>query len=127
LVRGSKGSSVTKLGTGCKLVDLTGKLIWEYAYPKVDGNRKSTQVPAMVQEHIDLVTCIRQGIPRVEAETTAITTMTAIMGRITAYTGKEVTWDEMLNSDLKLGPSTFVLGPSDIKAEIPVPGTDKKS
>ncbi len=37
----------------------------------------------------------------------------------------EVTFDEMMNSDLKLGPDTYIMG--DIgymaKATIPVPGT----
>ena len=39
-----------------------------------------------------------------ELENTAISTMVAIMGRISAYTGKETTYEEMMNSDLKLGP-----------------------
>jgi predicted dehydrogenase len=125
LIRGSKGSAVTNLDD-CKLVDLSGNKMWEYTYPKVVKEKKSVQIPAMVQEHIDLVTCIRQGINRVEAEETAVTTLTAIMGRIAAYTGKVVTWDEMMSSELKLGPSTFVLGPSDIKAVIAVPGTENK-
>jgi len=51
--------------------------------------------------------------------------MTAIMGRISAYTGKEVTFEEMMNSDIKLGPDTYIMG--DIgymaKAKVPVPGT----
>jgi hypothetical protein len=60
-----------------------------------------------------------------EAERTAIATMTAIMGRISAYTGREVTWDEMMESSLKLGPDEVTLGPSDlVPAVIPVPGTD---
>ena len=44
------------------------------------------------------------------------------MGRISSYTGKLVTWDEMMNSDLKLGPKVFEFGPVDIPKEIPVPG-----
>jgi len=51
--------------------------------------------------------------------------MVAIMGRVSAYTGKEVTFEEMMNSDLKLGPDTYIMG--DIgyieNAEVPVPGT----
>ena len=50
--------------------------------------------------------------------------MVAIMGRVSAYTGKEVTYDEMMNSDLKLGPDVYVMG--DIgyiqNAKVPVPG-----
>jgi len=46
------------------------------------------------------------------------------MGRISAYTGKEVTWDEMMSSDLQLGVSQLVMGPVDMKAVIPVPGSE---
>ena len=48
------------------------------------------------------------------------------MGRVSAYTGKEVTFDEMMNSDMNLGPDVFVMGDFDFikNAKIPVPGTE---
>jgi hypothetical protein len=50
--------------------------------------------------------------------------MTAIMGRISCYTGQEVTWDEMMESNLKLGPQQMTFGPSDlVPAVVAVPGT----
>ncbi len=78
-----------------------------------------------VQEHKDLITCIREDIPFNEAEETANSVMVAIMGRVSAYTGKEVTWDEMMNSDMKLGPDTFIMGDIGFMetASVPVPGT----
>ncbi|HEX2977327.1 MAG TPA: hypothetical protein VHO68_15440, partial [Bacteroidales bacterium] len=79
-------------------------------------------VDPYVQEHIDLVTAIRNGQVFNELENTAISTMVGIMGRISAYTGKETTWEEMMNSELKLGPTTFVMGPVDIDKSIPVAG-----
>jgi hypothetical protein len=48
--------------------------------------------------------------------------MIAIMGRISAYTGKETTYEEMMNSDLKLGPKVFAFGPVDIDKSVPVAG-----
>ena len=77
------------------------------------------------QEHIDLVTCIRQDIPFNEAEATAESVMVAIMGRVSAYTGKEVTYEEMMNSDMKIGPETFIMGNIGYmeNAKVPVPGT----
>ncbi len=75
---------------------------------------QQVNVDPYVQEHIDLVTAIRTGKPINEAENTAISTMMAIMGRISAYTGKETTYDEMMNSDLKLGPEVFDFGPVDV-------------
>ena len=105
-----------------------GTKSWEYEYPlNEDGERmKSVKISPYVQEHIDLVTCIRTNQPINEAENTAVSTLCAIMGRISAYTGKEVTWEEMMSSDLRLGPTEYKLGPVDIKAVIPVPGEGKK-
>ena len=45
------------------------------------------------------------------------------MGRMSAYTGKDVTWDELMNSDLSLGPKVFEFGPvPDIPETPPVVG-----
>lgn len=106
------------------IVDNKGNEIWKYAYPLNDKGEQMTsvKVPAMIQEHIDLVTAIRTGKPFNEAEATAMSSLVAIMGRISAYTGKKVTMEEVMNSDMKLGPKVFVLGPVDIPKDIPVPG-----
>jgi len=77
------------------------------------------------QEHIDFVTSIRTVEPLAEAHLTAESTLTAIMGRISAYTGAETTWKEMMDSDFRLGPATYALGPVDMEAVIPVPGSGK--
>ncbi len=122
-VMGTKGSS------NCRnqIFDNNGKVIWEYKYPaKEDGSKgDGVKVSPYVQEHIDLVKAIRENKPYVEAEQTAISTMTAIMGRISAYTGKEVTWDEVMNSDLKLGPNKYAFGNVNVLKDIPVPGEEK--
>ncbi len=95
-----------------------------------EGNQifaaEASETSPYVQEHIDLVTCIRNDIPINEAEQTALSTMMAIMGRVSAYTGKEVTFDEMMNSDLKLGPDTYVMGNIGYvdTAKVPVPGSE---
>ena len=119
-IQGSKGS------TNCHntITDLAGTELWKYEYP-LDKDGKpgnSVSVDPYVQEHIDLVTAIRTGKPINEAENTAISTMVAIMGRISAYTGKETTYEEMMNSDLKLGPKVFDFGPVDIIKEVPIAG-----
>jgi len=77
------------------------------------------------QEHIDFVTSIRTGEPLNEARLTAESTLCAIMGRISAYTGKETTWQEMLDSNLRLGPEKYAMGRMDTNAVIPVPGAEK--
>jgi len=114
--------------TNCqnKIWDLKDTEKYAFAYPLDDKGQpmKNVKVSPYVQEHIDLVTCIRQNIAINEAEQTAISNMTAIMGRVSAYTGKEVTWDEMMNSDLKLGPATYVMGKVGIvdTAKVAIPG-----
>jgi len=113
----------------CEIYDKAGKKIWEFGEYVPDKDGKPThnvKVGPYFQEHIDLVTAIRNNTPVNEAETTAVSTLTAIMGRISAYTGKMVTWDEMLNSDLKLGPKVFDFGPVDVPKEVPVPGEGDK-
>jgi len=119
-LQGTKGS------TNCQnsILSLDGEEIWKYEYP-LDKDQKPTNtvsVDPYVQEHIDLVTAIRTGKPFNELENTAISTMVAIMGRVSAYTGKETTYEEMMNSDLKLGPKVFVFGPVDIPKEVPIAG-----
>jgi predicted dehydrogenase len=119
-LQGSKGS------TNCQntITGLDGAELWKYDYP-LDADGKPTNrvsVDPYVQEHIDLVTAIRTGKVFNELEATAISTMVGIMGRISAYTGKETTYEEMMNSDLKLGPAVFAFGPVEIPKEVPIAG-----
>jgi hypothetical protein len=118
-IQGTAGS------TDCKsmIFDLEGELMWKYEPQGVNDEGKPVlKVGPYVQEHINLVAAIRNDEHFNEAENTAISTMVAIMGRISAYTGKEVTWEEMMNSDLKLGPKVFEFGPVDIPKDVPVAG-----
>lgn len=75
-----------------------------------------------VQEHKDLIDAIRSEKPINEAQNVAESTLCAIMARTSAYTGKEVTWDEMLASDMVIGRPDYELTPDNIRAHIPVPG-----
>jgi predicted dehydrogenase len=116
--------------TNCKntVYNLDGTEKWKYEYPK-NKDGKSTEIVAVspyVQEHISLVTAIRTNQPVVEAERTAISTLTAIMGRTSAYTGQLVTWEEMLNSTVKLGPEKYEMGAVSMEFPVPIPGTQHK-
>ena len=44
------------------------------------------------------------------------------MGRTSAYTGKEVEWDEIMASDLVLTPPDYELTEANMLAHVPVPG-----
>ncbi len=63
-----------------------------------------------VQEHADLIHAIRTGKRINEAQRIAESTLTAIMGRMSAYTGKAVTWEKALNSKLDLVPQNMNFG-----------------
>jgi len=122
---GTKGSS------NCQntIFRKDGTVSWKYEPPMEiteDGEEKPKKKSPYVQEHTDLVTAIRTGTPFNEAKNTAISTLVAIMGRISAYTGKEVTWGEMMASDFRLGPEEYKMGRVNMKVQVPVPGTEDK-
>ena len=84
---------------------------WRYDGPK--------QVPFQ-QEHDDLFAAIRADTPYNEAEYGAQSTLTAIMGRMATYSGKDVTWDQALASE-RLGPAAYEWGGLAVPA-VPTPG-----
>ncbi|MGA2983688.1 MAG: Gfo/Idh/MocA family oxidoreductase [Terriglobia bacterium] len=108
--------------TNCKntIYDLSNKVVWRYQEAGQDPGK--TKFNPYDQEHVDFVTAIRRSMPINEAEHVAHATLTAIMGRTAAYTGKEVKWDEIMDSNERLGPTEYAMGPVPIKAEVPVPG-----
>ena len=81
----------------------------------------TAQTNPYVQEHIDLIASIRAGKPLNELQTVAESTLTAIMGRMSAYTGKAVTWDEALKSSETLVPASLAFGPMPVPP-VPRPG-----
>ena len=121
-LRGTKGYLIH--GDGAHHIwDAEGNVLYEYESPK-DAEGKPIQNDPYVQEHIDLVAAIRTGNQIVEAEETAKSNLTAIMGRTAAYTGKKVTWEEMMGSSMKLGPEAEIkLGPVDMNKVPPIPGS----
>ncbi len=106
------------------IYDLKGQEIWKYPHPEEGSADLTWKVKdPYVQEHINLVTGIRTGNLVNDAEAQVNSTLITIMGRMSAYTGKDVTWDEVMNSDLYLGPKTYAFGPvPGIPETIPVIG-----
>jgi len=76
------------------------------------------------QEHLDLINSIRAGKPLNEARTVAESTLTAIMGRESCYSGQVVEWDAMLNSSHRLGPAQYAFGDLPFP-DIAIPGKYK--
>ena len=73
--------------------------------------------PDMYQvEHDEFFAAIRKGEPLNHGTWMAHSTLLAIMGRMAAYTGQYITWDQALNSEEKLGPDHL-----DWNMNLPVP------
>jgi predicted dehydrogenase len=74
------------------------------------------------QEHRDLIDSIRRDKPLNEGRRVAESTLTAIMGRMSAYTGREVSWKWLIRqSELELGPAEPAFGTLPV-APVAVPG-----
>lgn len=75
-----------------------------------------------VHEHVDLLASVRGDGPYLnEGVRVAHSTLTAIMGRMSAYTGKRVTWEQAMNSTLDLSPSEYAFGDLAVRP-VPEPG-----
>jgi predicted dehydrogenase len=120
----------TKGYTNCydTIYNLDGTVLWKYPHPKSGDSDQSMAVPnPFVQEHIRLVTAIRSKQPVNDVENHVRSTLMAIMGREAAYSGKFVTWDNIMASTMKLGPETYIFGSvPGIKEEIPLAGKETK-
>ncbi len=94
---------------------IRGEKAWEFA------GKKEMKNPYDV-EHVDLIRSIREGQPLNEGHRIAETTLTAILGRVSAYTGREVSYQWLLGaSKLDLTPPAYSWGAAPV-AEIAVPG-----
>jgi predicted dehydrogenase len=121
-IRGAKGLMIAG-DNRFQIYDPDASLLYEYTSP-VDAEGKKLENNPYVQEHIDLVAAIRTGNQIVEAEETAKSNLTAIMGRQAAYTGRKVTWEEMMGAEWKLGPEgELKWGPVDMDKTIPIAGS----
>jgi predicted dehydrogenase len=85
--------------------------------------RVRNEVNPYVQEHIDLLECIANGKPINELRQVAESTLSAIMGRMSAYTGKAVTWEQALNSKLNTFPDKIEWTTELPKPALARPGT----
>jgi predicted dehydrogenase len=107
---GTKGKAVPTGSYGLKLI---GEHPWQLAGSYTDPS---------VQEHTDFIKSIRAGSPINEGQRIAESTLTGIMGRMSAYTGKAISWDWIRHkSQLQLGPDSYGFG-SFTPREVAMPG-----
>jgi myo-inositol 2-dehydrogenase/D-chiro-inositol 1-dehydrogenase len=93
-VHGTKGSA--DLGAR-NIFAIKGANPWRFP-------SKSPAKDAYQQEHDDLFAAIVNDKPYNEAESGALSTMTAILGRMATYSGQQIEWDDAFNSKLQLVP-----------------------
>ena len=75
-----------------------------------------------VQEHTDLIASIRSGKPYNKLRNVAESTLTAIMGRMSAYTGKAVSWKQALESEANTMPEKLSWDMTLSVPQVAVPG-----
>ena len=77
---------------------IRAKEAWRYRGPKTDMYQ---------QEHNELFASIRSGQPINNGLSMSHSTLMGIMGRMAAYTGQEVSWEDALNSKEELVPANL--------------------
>jgi hypothetical protein len=120
---GTKGRVTTDGST--TITDHKGNVIWRHR----DKNEPN---PYQVEHDRLFATIVNGGELLTDAENGAKSTMTALLGRMATYSGKEVTWEEALNSNISLMPERFawdatppVLPNDQGHYPVPVPGKTK--
>ena len=100
VIHGTKGSAV--LGEGISQPRIfrdynqtPENQIWQYKGSRCDGYQ---------HEHELLFEAIRENKPYNETERCAYAAMTGILGRMAAESGKTITWEDAIASDLELAP-----------------------
>jgi predicted dehydrogenase len=97
---------------------IRGKHEWQFA----------GKVRDMYQnEHDALFAAIRAGKPIQNGEYMCKSTMMALQGRMAAYTGKRITWDQAWNSQEVLMPDDVTLGMAPPQHGVAMPGITKFS
>ncbi len=106
-------------GTADPNGEIMGASAWKFDDKGIDRRQ------AYVDEHTDLINSIRAGKPLNEGKRIAESCLTAIMGRMAAYTGQSVSFKWALNaSKLDLTPKQMELGPNEVNP-VPQPGVTK--
>jgi len=112
-VIGESGTLRLEPWTGRHVIN--GDNPWQCTLPRNDMYQR---------EHDELFAAIRSGNRFDDGRQMAHTTLMAIMGRMAAYTGQVVTWDQALNSKENLNPDPWTWGDRPAP-ELAVPGRTK--
>ncbi|MDR2913645.1 MAG: Gfo/Idh/MocA family oxidoreductase [Tannerella sp.] len=118
VIHGEKG---TWYSSDFSIRNHQGDIIWQY--DKEEAKAKYKVHDMYTLEHIVLVNHIRQGQVLDVAENAAISSLTAVMARESAYTGKVYTWEQISSSTLNKLPVNMALVNVDMKDfDVPLAG-----
>jgi predicted dehydrogenase len=110
-------TSSTVLGTKGRALILRGVIEgenpWKYTGPRMYSNPEAN--PYQV-EHNEFFKAIRSGEPVNSGDYMTRSTLTGIMGQLSCYTGKEVSWEQASTSDFYYAPK-----PEDVRADMEPP------
>ena len=109
IVHGTEG--MMRLASG--MAEARGMRAWRFEGPNPN--------PYML-EHVVLQESIRNNAPVNEGVRIAESTMSAIMGRMAAYSGKDISWDEAINHPLDLRPGSDLAFGARAQAPVAIPG-----
>jgi predicted dehydrogenase len=101
---------------GWQAPNIKGKEVWRYHGPKTDMYQ---------EEHNQLFASIRRGAPVNDGPWMAQSTLMGLMGRMAAYTGQEITWEQAMNSQEKLVPDELDWKMKLDIAPLPMPGVTR--
>jgi len=107
---GAKGNAY--INNWAPLHEITGENPWVY---EGEGN------DMYQQEHDELFASIVAGEPINDGEWAARSTMLGIMTRMSAYTGRTITWEQAMGSEERLGPDPIALADFEMRAPA-IPG-----
>jgi myo-inositol 2-dehydrogenase/D-chiro-inositol 1-dehydrogenase len=93
-VVGTRGRA--DLNVSGRLFRITGANPWELRLKQAEDGHQL--------EHYPLIEAIKNDTPYNELEPAALSTMTAIMGRMATYSGQLIEWEEAYNSKVQLMP-----------------------
>jgi hypothetical protein len=96
--------------SGATLRDQRGNVIWQFAQNGGNGH---------FQEQVDLIAALRRGETPNEGEFGAMSTMTAILGRMATYSGQSITMKDALSSTLIESPMDKFHSFDDIPPVVP--------
>ena len=120
-IQGTKGSWNS---VDMTIRDLKGNIVWQFDLEA--EKEKYQQTNPYVLEHVNWISSIRNKQPFNLIESDANSALCGIMGRESAYTGAEITWEQIMASNQNFLPENLELGAHPaVDVNIPVPGTDK--